>query len=146
MALQSAYDDLRLRTLAKIEGTWGKLNYLAKLRSPEGRYEHWGFERAHGSSSAQQAFASVHEDLAGTILRSKLSALREDLDHSSEAAGISPISYASSLGERLGQVVPADFPKWSELHLLSVLKTLSILQVRPTAGPQSASRRPPLAR
>ena len=138
MTLKSAYDDLRQRTVEKIPGTWGKLKYVAGLRSSTGGYAHWGLERVHGTGAAQGAFMEVHRALVKTILRTRLSALREDLGRSSEAEGISPVSYASRLSVSLSQLLPSGCPKESELHLLSVLETLTILEVRRHAGSQSS--------
>jgi hypothetical protein len=136
--LKSAYDDLRQRTVEKIPGTWGRLRYVAGLRSSTGGYGHWGLERVHGVAAAQDAFLEVHRVLVKTILRTRLSALREDWGQSSEAEGISPASYASRLSVSLSQLLPSGCPKESELHLLSVLETLSILAARKNAGSRSS--------
>ena len=80
MALKSAYDDLRQRTLGKVAGLWGKLFYLADRRSPDGAYQHWGFERLHGTETAQDTFSRAHHSLIGTILRTRLRLLQEDLE------------------------------------------------------------------
>jgi hypothetical protein len=138
MTLKSAYDDLRQRTVEKIPGTWGRLKYVAGLRSPAGGYAHWGFQRAHGPGAAQAAFMEVHRALVKTILRTRLSALREDLGQSGEAEGISPASYVSGLNVSLSQLLPSGCPKESELHLLSVLETLSALEARKNTGSQSS--------
>jgi hypothetical protein len=138
MTLKSAYDDLRQRTVEKIPGTWGRLKYVAGLRSSSGGYAHWGLERVHGPGAAQAAFLEVHKALVKTILRTRLSALREDLGQSSEAEGISPESYASRLSVGLNQLLPSGCPKESELHLLSVLETLTILEARKNTGSQSS--------
>lgn len=139
MALKSAYEDLKYRTLSKIQGAWGQLKYVAELRSREGRYQHWGFECVHGATVAQSTLARVHRSLLETILRTKLSPLRADLRQSSERAGASSVSYVSSLKESLEHLLPADCPAWSRLHLLSVLQTLSALEVRGVAGPRFSS-------
>jgi hypothetical protein len=138
MTLKSAYDDLRQRTVEKIPGTWGRLKYVAGLRSPAGGYAHWGLERTHGPGAAQDAFREVHRMLVKTILRTRLSALREDLGQSGEAEGISPASYASKLSASLNHLLPSGCPKESELHLLSVLETLTILEARKNTGSQSS--------
>jgi hypothetical protein len=138
MTLKSACDDLRQRTVEKIPGTWGRLKYVAGLRSSTGGYAHWGFERVHGTGAAQDAFMEVHRALVKTILRTRLSALREDLGLSSEAEGLSPTSYASILGGSLNQLLPSGCPKESQLHLSSVLETLTILEARRNAGSQSS--------
>lgn len=138
MTLKSAYDDLRQRTVERIPGTWGRLKYVAGLRSSEGGYAHWGFERAHGPAAAQDAFAHVHKTLVKSILRTRLSSLREDLEQSSQAEGTSPASYASTLSVSLNQLLPSGCPNESHLHLFSVLETLTILEARRNAGSQSS--------
>ena len=142
MALKSAYDDLRQRTLEKIEGVWAKLTYVAERRSEEGGYKHWGFERVHGPATAQNTFARAHNSLVGTILRTRLKLLREDLEQSSGAAGVNPASYAWKLRAGLYQLLPLRCPKMTELHLISVLKTLSVLEARQQTGSQSSSQPP----
>jgi hypothetical protein len=130
MTLKSAYEDLRQRTVERIPGNCGKLKYLAEARSTDGGYVHWGLERVHGPAAAQEAFSKVHKTLLKTILRTRLSVLGEDLERSSEADAISPTSYASKLSASLSQLLPAGSPKEAQLHLFSVLETLSILAAR----------------
>jgi len=138
MTLKSAYEDLRERTVGRIPGTWGRLKYVAGLRSSTEGYQHWGFERTHGPVVAQDAFAQVHKTLVRTILRTRLSALREELGQSSQAEGTSPASYASTLSGSLNQLLPSGCPKESRLHLSSVLETLTILAARRNAGSRSS--------
>jgi hypothetical protein len=146
MALKSAYDDLRQRTLGKIEGLWGKLCYFADRRSPEGGYEHWGFERVHGTAAAQETFARAHELVLGDILRARISLLQEDLEHCSQAEGINPASYVLKLTASQSRLLPSDCPQMTKLHLVSVLKTLSILETRQRSDSPDASQLPQLDR
>jgi hypothetical protein len=138
--VKSAEEDLRERTLGKITGIWGKLTYLAGRRSADGRYQHWGFQRAHGTESAQDAFLRVHHSLIGTILQTRLRSLRDELAQSSSAAGTSPSSYVSMLRAGLYGLLPAGCPKATELHLISILKTLAILESHSQPGSRSSSR------
>ena len=128
MGLKSAYDDLRERTLAKIEGVWGKLVYVADRRSTEAGYEHWGFERKHGTVTARNAFARAHQSLVGTILRTRLRLLVDDVEHSRRVEGVSSASYVRKLTGDLYRLLPSGCSKATELHLASVLRVLSILQ------------------
>src|ERR1700722_9768613 len=144
MALKSAYDDLRQLTLGKIEGIWRKLAYIAERRSLQGGYQHWGFERTHGTASAHHTFARAHQSLVGTILRTRLPLLQEDLEQSSQLEGLSPSSYASRLAAGLFHLLPSGCSRVTELHLVSVVETLSVLQNRQTRpDPQSAWQPPP---
>jgi hypothetical protein len=136
MTLKSAIDDLRQRTLERIPGTWKKLKYVAGLHSPKGSYKHWGFERQHGPVAAQSAFLEVHKKLVRTVLRTPLSVLREDLERSSESDAVSPVSYVAQLNIGRSRLLPSDCPKEAELHLVSVLETLSVLAVRKDEGSQ----------
>jgi len=138
MTLKSAYEDLRQRTVEKIPGTWGRLKYVAGLRSSAGSYAHWGLERVHGTAAAQDALAEAHRTLVKGILRTRLSALQEDLGQSSQAEGTSPASYASTLRGSLDQLLPSGCSKESQLHLFSVLEALRILVARRNARSQSS--------
>jgi len=141
MALKSAREDLRQRTLDKIQGIWGKLTYIADRRSADGAYQHWGFERTHGAATAQETFARAHQSLLGIVLKTPLSSLQEDLKQTSGAAGTSPASYVSQLTAGLHRLLPSGCSKMAERHLISVLKTLSLLEAQREPGSQSSSRR-----
>ena len=143
MGLKSAYDDLRDRTLRRVEGLWGKLTYVADSRSPEGRYEHWGFERAYGPDTTQTTFAEAHRSLLDSLLRTRIGRLQEDLELSSGVAGTSPASYVSNLSAGLRRLLPAECSRATELHLTSVLKTLSCLERQRPPAPQTASQPQP---
>jgi hypothetical protein len=143
LAVKSAYEDLRERTLDKIGGMWGKLDYLASRRTADGNYQHWGFERAHGKESAQGAFAQAHHSLIQTILQTRLRPLREDLQLTSTRAGASPFSYLSKLKASLPHLLPSGCSKVSERHLLSILKTLAALEVHPQPAAQFSWQHPP---
>lgn len=143
MALKSAYDDLRRQTLEKIEGMWGKLAYVAERRSAEGGYRHWGFERAYGPATAQEAFARAHQALIGTILRARVQLLQQDLEQCSLAEGANPASYVSKLTEGQRRLLPSGCSKVTESHLASVLKTLEVLATRRLPDSQSSSQLPP---
>jgi hypothetical protein len=143
MPLKSAYDDLLQTTLVRITGLWAQLSYLAGLRSPEGDYRHWGFERVHGKAAAQDTFAQAHKKLIGKTLQSPLKLLRDDLEQTSGTLGLSPASYASRLTATLRQLLPSGCPKMTELHLFSILKTLSLLENRAPAPQSSSQSQPP---
>lgn len=144
MAVKSAYEDLRDRTLDKIVWLWGKLTYVAERRSANGTYQHWGFERTHGTAAAQETFARVHHSLIDTILQTRLRLLREDLEQASSAAGTSPVSYVSKLTSGQRRLLPSNCQKVTEQHLTSILKILSLLETRSQSGSQASLQRPPL--
>jgi hypothetical protein len=130
MTLRSAYDDLYQRTIERIPGAWAKLKYVAALRSSSGSYMHWGLERVHGPVASQDAFAKVHKTVLQNILRTRLNALQEDWEQCGEADRANLLSSGPVPNLNLSQVLPSGCPKETELHLLSVLETLSILESR----------------
>jgi hypothetical protein len=137
--VKSAYEDLSRFTLGKIAGAWGKLAYLADRRTSEGDYQHWGFARVHGESAAQEAFLEAHRSIVATILHTPLGMLREDLRESSAAEKVTTTSYVSQLCSEPDRLLPSDCSKMTELHLLYLLRTLSILENREERDLQSAS-------
>lgn len=138
MAVKSAYEDLCRLTLGKITGTWAKLAYLADRRTSDGTYEHWGFERVHGTAATQEVFLQAHRSLLETILHTRLKWLRDDLRESSAAAGIMESSYVSKLCSEPERLLPSDCSKMTEQHLVWLLKTLSILADHKQQNRQSA--------
>ena len=130
MEVKSAYQDLRERTLDRITWLWGKLTYVAGRRSADGTYQHWGFERTHGAAAAQETFARAHHSLIETILQTRVRLLRDDLEQASSAAGTSPVSYVSKLPLTQRGLLPSNCQKATELHLISILKILSLLESR----------------
>jgi len=144
MAGKSAYEDLWDRTLGKIEGIWAKLVYVAERRSANGTYQHWGFERAHGTEMAQETFVRVHNSLIETALQTRLQLLREDLEQTCRADGTNPVSYVMKLTAAQGSLLPSNCPKVTKLHLISILKTLSILEARQQPDVRSSSQSLPL--
>lgn len=145
MALKSAYEDLFETTLGKIQGLWGKLCYLAGRREADG-YKHWGFERAHGAEATQDTFSQAHQSLIATILRSRLKVLRDDVEHSSGAEGLTAASYVERLEAGQSQLLPPESPEATELHLVSVLKALANLESQKASDSQSSSQSPPPGR
>ena len=138
MALKSAYEDLRQTTLSKIDGIWEKLTYITGRRSADGHHEHWGFVRTHGTTNAQEAFARAHQSLIGTVLRTRLRSLREDLEQASGAARTSPVSYVRNLVADPVRLLPSGCQRMTEQHLISVLETLLILEARRQSNSRSS--------
>jgi hypothetical protein len=136
--VKSAYEDLRCFTLDKIAGAWGKLAYVADRRTSEGEYEHWGFVRVHGAAAAQEAFFEAHRSILTTILHTPLNLLRRDLQESSAAEEVTTSSYVSKLCSEPERLLPSDCSKMTQLHLLYLLRTLSILENRKERNLQSA--------
>jgi len=142
MAVKSAYEDLHHFTLGKIAGAWGKLTYLAGRRTSEGEYEHWGFARVHGAAEAQEVFLEAHRSILATILHTPLNTLSKDLRESSAAEKVTASSYVSKLCSEPEHLLPSDCSKMTELHLVFLLQTLSLLENRKERNLRSAL--PPL--
>lgn len=147
MALKSAYDDLQDRTLSRIRGALRQLGYVAGTRSPDGQYEHWGFERIHGAGITQSTFARAHRALLDTVLRTRLSILEKDLSpFSGEDEEFTRRFAGLSRSESLPSLLPPSCPEWSRAHLWSIVQTLAALEAQAAADRRSSSRHRPPAR
>ncbi|HVP44388.1 MAG TPA: hypothetical protein VMS96_13220 [Terriglobales bacterium] len=119
MTISSAYDDFCARTLSALAGAWQRLQYLAQLRAPDGRYQHWGLARTFGDHAAQRALAQAHSELFLEILRTPLRRL--DGEYSAEEAA------------QWSSYLPENAEGGSPEHFSSVVSALAAL---------SAARRP----
>ncbi|MGA2101234.1 MAG: hypothetical protein ABSG34_09045 [Candidatus Sulfotelmatobacter sp.] len=129
MTLKSALQDVKETTLAAVSGLLGKLAYLASLRRPQGRYEHWGLESVHGPESSERALKTAHVEVVTGVLRAPLATLVEDLGESSRGSGIAAHAFVEKMREDFDDLLPAgrqESPAAS--HLSSVLVALSKLE------------------
>ncbi len=129
MALKSALQDVKETTLSAVTGLLGKLAYLASLRRSHGRYQHWGMETVHGPESSARALKTAHTEVVGSVLRTPLSSLAQDLEVSSHASGTAAQVYVEQMRERFEDLLPdgrQNSPASS--HLSSVLLALSSLE------------------
>jgi len=144
MTLASAIEDIQKTTLAAVRGLLRKLEYLAYLQDKRGNYSHWGISRVHGNPAAQQALAEAHRLALSRVLAAPLSRLVEDVEKSSESAGLPPEVYAQRLVRRNPSMLPPDPGAGSEPHLKSVLHALSsLLRARNRDASLPASWPPP---
>jgi hypothetical protein len=127
MTLSSALEDVRKTTLSAIEGLLRKLEYLGQLQDAPGRYSHWGVTRVHGESATQRALADAHRNVLSKVLATPISRLVEDLDESSQTAGLSPEAYVERFASKNSAIVPPNPGAGAELHLRSVLHALTSL-------------------
>ena len=129
MALYSAQEDLRDKSLKSVSGGLNKLQYLADLRDTTGAaYSHWGLSRLYGEQAARRALEEEHRLLIATLLGMPIQKLLEDVQRCSEAYGISPELFLERLRtRRISSLLPPETTSASERHLSSVLHALSAL-------------------
>lgn len=128
MTLKSALDDLSRTTLEAVAGCLRKLEYLAGLRHRAGDYTHWGMGKVYGRTTANKALSAAHHEAVSTVLSTPLGELLEDVDLSSEQAGVDPVGYLGSLAQRGETLLPSDPGAGSARHLSSVLRALAGLE------------------
>ena len=123
MTISSAYDDFSARTLSTLAGAWQRLQYLAELRAPDGRYRHWGMARTFSDDAAQRTLAQVHSELFLEILRTPL---RRMADGSSAELLAAASAY-----------LPANIEGGTPEHFSSIVSALAALSEarRPSPTP-----------
>lgn len=126
-ARMSALEDLLERSLRMFSGLWGKFHYLCSLRENSGRYEHWGFIRTHGETSAQAAFAEVHTAIFSQILRTPLAELLEDVELSAEKMSVSTEEFIDGVRRVAQQATPKNLAGGTLAHFNSVLDAISLV-------------------
>ena len=147
MTLHSALEDLRNTTLRAISGVLRRLEYLANLKHTAGAYAHWGLARVHGDPAADQAMAQAHRRQVSQVLSTPLRELLQDVERSSQQAGVSPKAYLERLHRQGVALLPEEPQAGTGRHLSSVLHALSILVTSPrVAIRRAAEPPPPLAR
>ena len=124
MTLKSAFEDLSRTTLRAVSGCLRKLEYLAGLRSRRGEYEHWGFGKVYGQSTANKVLADAHREMVSEVLSTPLKTLVEDVKASSSELGVEPARYLEGLSEQSKNLLPTDPGVGSARHLSSVLHAL----------------------
>ena len=146
VVLTSAVEDFEGRTLSVIPGLLGKLRYVNLLRGSGGGFSHWGLEKVHGASGAEQGIRSAHRSLIAQVLRTPMRELTMDLRRSAASAEIADYDLLLSLEKPWDGPAGDEKVSASEKHFTSVLHTLSaLLQNEPPASPQNESqRRPPV--
>jgi len=128
MTLKSAFEDLSRTTLKAISGCLLRLEYLAGLRSREGHYEHWGFGKTYGQAKANEAICAAHREAVSEVLSTSLETLLEDVENSTQSAGMQADIYLAKLSEDSKRLLPEDPGPGSARHLRSVLHALSGLE------------------
>lgn len=124
MTLKSAFEDFSRTTLKAVTGCLRRLEYIAGLRSSEGTYSHWGFGKVYGQTNANRAMATAHRDAVSEVLSTPLGRLLEDVEDSSQTAGIEAGNYLKKLVQDSSHLLPSDPGPGSARHLSSVLHAL----------------------
>lgn len=137
MTLTSALEDLRSTTLRTISGGLRRLEYLSGLKDGAGSYSHWGLARVHGEFAAARALAEEHRIVTSGLLAMPMAYLLEDLEESSQEAGVSVSTYLQRLQAQGRLLLPPDPSAAYAPHLSSALHALSCLT---KAHPRFASR------
>ena len=127
MTLKSAFEDLSRTTLRAVFGCLGKLEYLAGLHAHEGDYEHWGFGKVYGQSTANKALGAAHHEAVSEVLSTPLSSLLAEVEDSSRTAGVELEAYLKKLSGRGETLLPKEPGPGSPRHLNSVLHALLAL-------------------
>ena len=125
MTISSAYDDFCARTLGVLAGAWQRLQYLAELRTPDGRYQHWGLARTFGEATAQRSLAQAHSEVFLEILRTPLHRLAQQ----SSAAEI----------KQLSSYLPGNLEGGTPQHFSSIVSALAALSAARPASPTPAA-------
>ena len=128
MTLFSALEELQQTTLTAITGCLRRLEYLAGLRDREGTYHHWGFGRVHGNARAGKALADAHRSMLSRILSTPIRVLENDVQESSQEAGMAPGNYLERLSAGYSQLLPPAPGAGTGRHLSSVLHALVSLR------------------
>jgi hypothetical protein len=124
MTLKSAFEDLSRTTLKALSGCLRKLEYLAGLRGAEGDYAHWGFRKTFGQANANKAIATAHREVVSEVLSTPLGRLLQDVENSSQTAGIEVEGYLEKLAQQSERLLPENPGPGSARHLSSVLHAL----------------------
>jgi hypothetical protein len=144
--LEAARRDLEHRTLAKINGDFARLIYLASMRDYNtGDYYHEGLARQFTADLARRALASCHQDVFRRLVLCSVQELVEQLEIYVRA-NVTDVSDFLRLWEKIQPykvAVPLDCnPLAARSFALNVRVALAILQgrhLRAHPGPQSAS-------
>ena len=136
----SAFEDIKARTLPRIQGLLAKLLYLAELRDDDGTYRHWGHARTHGETASQAGLARVHAELYAQLLRTPIPDL---VVGGSEQRFHEWQRQVARLLELKSKVVPIDSNRWSTLHFNSVVLALQMLSAADTGSTRRAASQPP---
>ena len=100
MAVEDGLRDLRNRTLAKLDGDFARLVYLASTRDYNtGRYAHDGLSFRFTESVAQKVLAEAHREVFASLALSPLKILVAQLEQYIRSGCARPDELLASWGE-----------------------------------------------
>jgi hypothetical protein len=142
--VQEAADDIRSRTLARIQRPLDRLIYLASTRDYNtGIYHHDGIASRYGSAVACEALADCHREVFRELLACPVKELIAQMEGYIRSAGIDAGEFLTSWRklEPYRVAVPVETEPLSGEFLFCNLRTaLAILEAR-----QRRSQQPPTA-
>jgi hypothetical protein len=126
MTLLAIKDDFLQRTLARVPGVLGKLEYVSELREND-KYLHWGLVRIYGEEVTQRTLGDVHRELFLRVLRTPLPQLVEDAARSAAGKQVQPREFLEALVRNAKVLVPPDLGGGSVVHFNATLASLLAL-------------------
>lgn len=146
MSLETATNDLRVRTLGPIGYDFGRLVYLSSLRDfSTGEYHHDGLAHCYSASTAAGALAVCHREVFYHLTLSPLSAFMEQLERfvRSSAHDVEKVMRSWETLEAYRVVIPGDCdPLTAALFRSNVKIAIALLKDRHSSRP--ATPRPAL--
>lgn len=147
--MQTAFEDMFNRTLARIPCDIGRLIYLASTRDyNSGAYQHEGLAARFSPEAAKAALKAAHLEVFENLAALSLESLVEELDNYIRCSGETPGEFLRTWRElepyRVAIPMDAD-PTMAQLLLSNVrvgLEVLRIRQRRAAAHPPSAWQLP----
>lgn len=83
MRLLGAYEDFKLRTLAKIPGLLGKAFFMRQCREMKG-YRHWGMANTYGQVQGSKILRQIDHEIHLELLRTPLDELLGEMNTNPE--------------------------------------------------------------
>lgn len=154
-AVEDAIRDLENRTLARLDGDFARLIYLASTRDyNSGRYEHDGLSFRFTKQVAEEALGAAHREVFVSLALSTLEELVRQLERYIRSGCAHPAELVASWNDSEAyRILPPaqDDPLTIKLFMSNVRIALAIVgpswrEGQPSQDPQCASQLPPPGR
>lgn len=126
MKMRSAFDDFVEGTLGALPSLWQKLEFVASLRTEDGRYEHWGMTQTYGERAAHETIARAHTEVFARILATPIQHLFLDANTAQAEDGGTILSHCDEQ-QNNPKLLPRNLAGADPRHLSLILRTLSLL-------------------